>query len=239
MKKNIFKIATLVASFLAAAESFAQPQVTLPNIISDDFVCTNDNVYVITGKVYVNNGATLFIDEGTRFIATPSATPDQASALVITRAGRIEATGSAENPIVFTTSVTNPVKGTGYWGGVVILGSAPINQATDQQIEGINLPSVPPGVDVFFGGGGAGLGNPNEDKGVLNYVRIEYAGAAIAANNELNALTCGGVGRGTFIDFVQAVYGADDAFEFFGGTVNAKHLIALSPDDDAFDYYCI
>ncbi|MEJ7737049.1 MAG: hypothetical protein WKF97_06450 [Chitinophagaceae bacterium] len=67
-------------------------------------------------------------------------------------------------------------------------------------------------------------------------MRIEYAGASVSANNELNSLTCGGVGRGTLIDFVQATYGADDAFEFFGGTVNAKHLIALAPDDDAFDF---
>lgn len=232
MKKTFFCLIAMAAS-LFGMKVEAQSTITLPNIISADYICTSDNVYLIDGKVYVKDGATLFIDEGTTLKGVKKATSDQASALVITRSGRIEATGSPANPIVFTSNQATPKIGD--WGGIVLLGSAPLNRA-DTSIEGINLPSVPPGVDINYGGGGAGLGNPNEDQGVLNFVRIEYAGAAVSANNELNSLTLGGVGRGTVIDFVQALYGADDAFEFFGGTVNAKHLIAVGCDDDNFDF---
>jgi|LakMenE01Jun11ns_1017448.scaffolds.fasta_scaffold9952473_2 hypothetical protein len=230
MKKKLFFVAAL---FAAAITSKSSAQITLPSIISSDYVCSSDNVYLIDGKVYVKDGATLFIDEGTVLKGVKKATADLSSALVITRSGRIEATGSPANPIVFTSAAAVPKSGD--WGGIVILGSAPLNRA-DTTIEGINLPSVPVGVDVNYGGGGAGLGNATEDKGILNFVRIEYAGAAISANNELNGLTLGGVGRGTILDFIEVLYGADDAFEWFGGTVNAKHLIAIGQDDDAFDF---
>jgi hypothetical protein len=110
-----------------------------------------------------------------------------------------------------------------------------LNRA-DTTIEGINLPTVPTGIDVNYGGGGACAGDVNDTSGILTYVRIEYAGAIISENNELNGLTCGGVGAGTVLDHIEVSYGNDDAFEFFGGTVNAKYLIALAPDDDAFDF---
>ncbi len=231
MKKNFLTLIAFVTASFSLTSSFAQT--TLPSIISTDFTCVAGETYIIDGKVYVNGGATIFIEEGVTIKGVKKATPELASALVITRTGRIEATGSAENPIVFTSAQAVPASGD--WGGVVILGNAPLNRV-DQTIEGINLPSVPPGVDINYGGGGAGLGNPNANSGILNYVRIEYAGAAVSPNNELNGLSMGGVGRGTFLDFIEIVYGADDAFEWFGGTVNAKHLIALAPDDDAFDF---
>jgi hypothetical protein len=233
MKKKFLTFVAFAAAFFTVKSSYAQT--TLPGIISTDFTCVAGETYIIDGKVYVNGGATLFIEEGVTLKGVKKATPELASALVITRTGRIEATGSAENPIVFTSNEPVATRQSGDWGGVVILGSAPLNRV-DQTIEGINLPTVPPGVDINYGGGGAGLGNPNENKGIMNYVRIEYAGAAVSPNNELNGLTMGGVGRGTFIDFVEVLAGADDAFEWFGGTVNCKHLIAVAPDDDAFDF---
>jgi hypothetical protein len=232
MKKNIFKLSILVASIFTAGESFAA-DITLSGIISVNTTLTSNNVYFLDGKVFVQGGATLFIEEGTLIKGIKKATAEQASALIITRTGRLVAAATPERPIVFTSNQAVPTNGD--WGGVVILGGAPLNRV-DATIEGINGSQVPGGVDITYGGGGAGLGNANEDKGVLNYVRIEYAGAQVSANNELNGLTCGGVGRGTFLQFIQTVYGADDAFEFFGGTVNAKFLIALSPDDDNFDF---
>src|SRR5690606_16868952 len=103
-------------------------------------------------------------------------------------------------------------------------------------IEGINPTVVPSGVDVYYGGGGAGLGTANDNSGTLRYVRVEYAGAKISEANELNAFTFGGVGSGTTLDHLQAYQGADDAFEFFGGTVDAKYLVSTATDDDAFDF---
>jgi hypothetical protein len=233
MKMKMIRLALLSIAILTGAQSFAQTIITLPNLIDEDFVCTSDNIYLINGKVYVRNGATLFIDEGTRIRGVKKTTPAEASALIITRSGRIEATGTNTSPIVFTSNEAVPQ--TGDWGGIVILGSASLNRA-DTTIEGIDLPSLPAGVDVGYGGGGAGLGNDNEDKGVLNFVRIEYAGANVSDANELNGLTMGGVGRGTVLDFIEVLYGRDDSFEWFGGTVNAKHLISLAPDDDNFDF---
>jgi hypothetical protein len=207
--------------------------ITLPTVIDADMELTNNNLYLLDGKCYVTNGATMVVQEGTRIEAVKQLTPDAASALVITRGSKLFAQGTSENPIVFTSHETTPASGD--WGGIVILGNAPLNRA-DATIEGINLPSVPPGVDVNYGGGGAGLGDPHHYGGELVFVRIEYAGATIATDNELNGLTLGGVGDATVLDFIEVAYGNDDAFEFFGGTVNASHLFALVPDDDAFDF---
>jgi hypothetical protein len=231
MKKNIHSVSLLFVFALAGTASFGQ--ITLPNVISTNYQCSAGNTYLIDGKVFVQGGATLFIDEGVTFKGVKKATTVESSALVITRSGRIEANGTNTNPIIFTSNEAVPASGD--WGGVVILGSAPLNRA-DTSIEGIDLPSLPPGVDVFYGGGAPNVGNANEDKGVLRYVRIEYAGARITADNELNGLTLGGVGRGTTLDFIQSSWGADDGFEWFGGTVNAKHLVSVGNDDDNWDF---
>jgi hypothetical protein len=239
MKKNIFYSMFLVVSVFAGTASFGQitlPSIittTTPGVVNNVFQLSAGNTYLINGKVYVQGGVTLAIDEGVLIKGVKKATPAEASALVITRSGRIEANGTITNPIVFTSNETVPVSGD--WGGVVVLGSAPLNRA-DTSIEGIDLPSLPAGVDVNYGGGGAGLGNPDENKGVIKYVRIEYAGAVISNGNELNTLTSGGVGRGTLYDYIQASYGNDDGFEWFGGTVNAKHLISMASDDDNWDF---
>jgi hypothetical protein len=208
--------------------------ITLDPVISSDIELTNNNLYLIDGKVYVTNGATMVIQEGTRIEGVKKGTPDESSALVITRGSQLFAQGTSVNPIVFTSHEATPAPGD--WGGIVILGNATTNRATDQSIEGINLPSVPPGVDVHYGDKGAMGHDPHHSGGELVYVRIEYAGATIAADNELNGLTLGAVGDGTVLDHIEVAYGNDDAFEFFGGTVNATHLFALAPDDDAFDF---
>ncbi|WP_207513519.1 hypothetical protein [Longitalea luteola] len=216
--------------------TFAGPYadtITLPLTITTDTELDPGILWVLDGKTYVTNGATLIVPEGTRVEAKKKSTNDSASALIITRGSQLFAVGNAQNPVVFTSHEANPASGD--WGGIVLLGNAPLNRA-DATIEGINLPSVPAGVDINYGGGAAGQGDVNHKAGELQYVRIEYAGAAIATDNELNGLTCGGVGAGTVLDHIEVAYGNDDAFEFFGGTVNAKYLFALAPDDDAFDF---
>lgn len=202
---------------------------TLSGVISADRQLSCDTVYRIDGKVFVNNGATLTIPEGTVLKGVKKNTTAEASALVITKAGYIDARGSQACPIVFTSDEASPAPGD--WGGIVLLGESPTNKPTTTIIEGINQPSVPVGVDITYGGD-----KPCDTTGVMRYVRIEYAGASIATDNELNALTCGGVGKGTVLEYIEAYRGNDDGFEFFGGNVCANHLVAYEADDDSYDF---
>ncbi len=224
--------ATVSVISCAAAGAGGKPMVTLPTRIQTNTVLSAGTDYILNGKVFVENNATLFIDGGVTVFGVRNEDFNLASALVITKMGKIQANGSPEIPIVFRGCPTTPANGD--WGGIVILGTANINQASNQTIEGINTATIPAGVDITYGTQNSTV-NDNQNSGVLNYVRIENAGAVVSPNNELNGLTLGGVGRGTFIDFVQTIYGADDAFELLGGTVNLKHCIAFSPDDDCFD----
>ncbi|THU39211.1 hypothetical protein FAM09_11900 [Niastella caeni] len=247
MKRLILSVAVLAVAATACKKNgidkgfsprstFAGPYVdtvVLPLTITADRFLAKDTLYVLDGKCYVTNNATLILQEGTHVEAVKKSTNDSASALIVTRGAQLFAAGTPEDPIVFTSHQASPA--TGDWGGIVLLGNAPLNRA-DATVEGINLPSVPAGVDVNYGGGGAGLGDVDHSAGQLEYVRIEYAGASIAQDNELNGLTCGGVGAGTVLNHIEVAYGNDDAFEFFGGTVNAYYLFALAPDDDAFDF---
>lgn len=234
MKKNIFYLSVLMVTVFSGTAAFAQ--ITIPGIIdasNSPFICSNANQYLINGKVYVKAGGSIVFEEGVVVKGVKKPTPAEASALVITRGGTIDCQGTNVRPVVFTSNEPTPKSGD--WGGIVLLGSAPLNRA-DTSIEGIDLPSLPAGIDVFYGGGGGGAGNPDQSSGVIRYARIEYAGANVTPNAELNGLTFGGVGRGTEVDFVQVIYGTDDAFEFFGGTVNAKHLIGVGNDDDSWDF---
>ena len=142
--------------------------------------------------------------------------------LVINRGGKIMAEGTAEKPIVFTSKLGAGERSRGDWGGIILLGKAPINQAT-ANIEGLSQPFPYGGTDE------------HDNSGVMKYVRIEYAGIALSPGNETNGLTFGGVGDGTTIDYIQSSYGGDDAFEWFGGSVNCKHLISLGAWDDDID----
>ena len=176
-------------------------------------------------KIAVTNGATLTISPSTVIKGMPSTSTLDATALIITKGSKIMADGESGTIVMTAYNGTK-----GGWGGLVILGKAKINQTGTTYIEGIKENSIP-GVDTSYGGT-----DDNDNSGVIRYVRVEYAGAAIAPANELNAFTFGGVGRGTTLEYCQAYHGADDAFEFFGGCVNANHLVSTATDDDAFDY---
>lgn len=217
----------------AATTAAYTDTVTLSGVLSTSRTLSASILYRLNGKYYVKSGARLIIPAGTRIEGIKKTDPRQASALVICKGGRIDALGTAANPITFSSA--QPTKAAGDWGGVVILGRARINQPNNPIIEGIDQPSLPTGVDVHYGTYGSDAYN-GESSGIFRYVRILWAGAPIAPGNELNSLTLGGVGAGTELHHVEAAYGADDAFEFFGGRVNAKYLLALAPNDDCFDF---
>ncbi len=186
--------------------------------ITTDQHWTKDKVYRLRGYVYVTNNATLTIDPGTKIVSNK----DSAGVLVIYRGAKIEAAGTAAEPIVFTSNEKSPAPGD--LGGVILVGQAKGN-GNHSVIEG--------GVDADFSAFGGT--DDADNSGTLKYVRIEYAGKAVNPGDEVNGLSLYAVGSGTTIDYVQVVRGLDDAFEFFGGTVNCKHLIAYNCADDDFD----
>lgn len=201
--------------------------VNVSGVINTNTTWSASNEYRLNGKVYVSGGATLTIEPGTTIVGLYNNDPENASALVITRNGKINAAGTASEPIVMTAEENH--QHPGGWGGFVVLGNAPINQTNNPTIEGIT--SAPDSVDITYGGN-----NSNDNSGTIQYVRVEYAGANVSQDNELNSFTFGGVGAGTTFDHCQAYYGEDDAFEFFGGTINGKYLVSTSTHDDAFDF---
>jgi hypothetical protein len=202
--------------------------ITLSGRITKDTTLFAKDVNYLSGIVYVASGATLTIETGAKVQGKYSGS--DVSALVITRGGKIVARGTADNPVVFTSASPNPQSGD--WGGIVICGKAPVN-TTFNGTE--SLLQVEGGVDNATGDGLAGGTEPADNSGILSYVRIEYAGYAFQPDKEINSLTMAAVGSGTTIDHIQVAYAKDDAFEWFGGTVNCKYLIAYKTQDDDFD----
>jgi hypothetical protein len=193
-----------------------------------------DKVYKLaTSGTFVQSGATLTIEPCTTIIGGAQ------SALIITRGAKIEAVGEKDKPIVFTSDAPVGQRTPGGWGGVVILGRAQLNQdGGEAAIEGID----PGATGGRYGPGPGGAAPMNEESsGTLKYVRIEFAGFKFGSNNELNGLTMGSVGSGTVIDYVMVNQPLDDGFEWFGGTVNANHLVvndtapAPGGGDDIYD----
>ena len=191
-----------------------------PGPITASRTLSASKVYLLKGAVTVPTGVTLTIEPGT-VIKGDKATN---ASLVVLQGGRLMANGTAAAPIVFTSNQAAGSRAPGDWGGVVLLGKARINATGGTaNIEGFGTP-IPYG------------GTDNADNsGSLQYIRIEFAGISLSPGNEINGLTLGGVGSGTVVSHIQVSYGGDDAFEFFGGTVNAKYLVAARTTDDMFD----
>lgn len=175
-----------------------------------------DTLYTLHGLYYVESGAEIHIPAGTVIQGVPAAT------LVIKPGGKIYAEGNQFKPVVFTSSYAPGDRFPGDWGGVVILGNAPVNQP-DPLIEGGII-------EGSFGGT-----DPHDDSGVFKYCRIEFPGYRFQLNNEINGLTLGGVGDATEIHHVQVSYSFDDSYECFGGTVDLHHIVAIGGTDDEFD----
>jgi hypothetical protein len=202
--------------------------------INQDVTLTNDTTWVLTSAVFVGDradigdpvpadGPTLTIEAGTRIVGTKSGR----TALVISRGSRIVAEGLPHAPIVMTgENYTATGAAAGDWGGLVINGAAPLNTC-----------DTPPCEAVGEGDSGAyGGDDPYDNSGVLRYVRVQFAGDKVTDEDELNGIAFQGVGSGTVVDYVQVHRNADDGIEFFGGTVNAKHLILTDIEDDSVDW---
>jgi hypothetical protein len=212
--------------------------ITLTGKITKDTTLFAKDINYLSGIVYITKGVTLTIEPGAKVQGKSGA---NTAALVITRGAKIIAKGTAEKPIVFTSASANPASGD--WGGIVICGIAKTNQSLPWKgVTVAGLTQVEGGVNDADGNGLAGAGdavyptaNDADNSGFLQYVRIEYAGYAFLPDNELNSLTMACVGSGTTIDHIQVTYAKDDAFEWFGGAVNCKYLIAYKTQDDDFD----
>jgi hypothetical protein len=199
--------------------------------ISENRTLKASNIYKLRGLVYVTNGAILTIEPGTKIVGETG----KNGGLIITRSSKIIADGTADKPIVFTSESNTPSRGD--WAGLVVLGNAPTN-ASFNGVQGVG--EIEGGINNSDGLGLYGTPstqqqNPADNSGILRYVRIEYAGYAFLPDKEINGLTMGGVGNQTIIDYVQVSYANDDSFEWFGGTVNCKHLIAYKGLDDDWD----
>lgn len=183
---------------------------------------TWSGVVLLQNKIYVKNNATLTIQPGT-IIRGDKLTQ---GTLIVTRGAKLNAIGTATQPIVFTSNEAVGNRNEGDWGGLVILGLARNNQPGGVA----NIEGLIPTTDTQFGGA-----FDTDNSGTLNYVRVEFAGIPLEPNKEINGITFGSVGSATTVDYVQVSFSGDDSFEWFGGTVNCKHLIAYRGLDDDFD----
>ena len=200
---------------------------TLTGTITADRTLYADTVYTLSGFVKVANGATLTIQPGTRIEGDYNVV---GSSLFILRGARIVAAGTAQKPIVFTSSRPEGQRRPGDWGGIVIVGNGIINRTGETVIEGTGTDATLNPTQDYSGGT-----NNADNSGVLRYARIEFAGFPTAPNQELNALTLAAVGSGTTIEYVQVLLGLDDSFEWFGGAVDARYLVSYEAGDDHFD----
>ena len=192
--------------------------------IQTDRTLVNTKAYRLQGLVHVRGGATLTIEPGTFIIGQPGSQPP--SALLVTQTGRIVASGTRSRPIIFTSSLPFGQRNPGDWGGLILLGSAPTNWPTGFG----NIEGLTPSDNTRYGGT-----DPTHNCGTLRYVRVEFSGVEFAPNSEVNSITWGGCGSATVSEFLQASYGNDDTFEWFGGNNGAKYLIGLYARDDYFD----
>ncbi|MBK9732222.1 MAG: fibronectin type III domain-containing protein [Chitinophagaceae bacterium] len=221
------KLLTFAAILLVGLTQAFGSIITVSGYITTNQTWTSNNTYRLSGFVYVNNNATLTIQPGTLILGEKSTK----GTLIITRGAKLIADGLPCQPIVFTSEQPVGSRTYGDWGGIIILGKASINQPGGEAI-------IEGGVDDGDGNatyGGGLTPDDNDNSGILRYVRIEFPGIAFQPNNEINGLTMGGVGAGTTVDYVQVSYSGDDSYEWFGGTVNCKHLIAIRALDDDFD----
>ncbi|MDD3686994.1 MAG: hypothetical protein PHE56_09535 [Bacteroidales bacterium] len=212
-------------------------EVTVSSNITTNTTWETGKTYILAGRISVVSGVTLTIEPGV-VIKGQAGTGSNATALVIARGATIMAEGTATQPIIFTTIADEIEPGdiaspnldpdlNGLWGGLIILGNAPISATSASvQIEGIPASDQ----NGLYGGT-----NAADNSGVLKYVSIRHGGANIGEGNEINGLTLGGVGSGTVIENIEVVANQDDGIEFFGGSVSVKNLLIWNAGDDCID----
>jgi hypothetical protein len=249
MKNKTLLFSLILLSFFFTACDSDDDIITEPTVnansvdhsgfISEDETWSSDKFHILKDRVVVKSGVTLTIEPGT-IVKGEAGTGANASSLVIARGAKINAAGTAEKPIIFTSIAdeialgekfgTNldPATATGFWGGLVVLGNAPTSPKTGstEQIEGIPA-------DITEGN----YGGPDADdnSGTLTYVSIRHGGTLIGEGNEINGLTLGGVGSGTTVNHIEVVANVDDGIECFGGTVNIDDALVMYQGDDAYD----
>lgn len=231
LKKTLFFVAIFAATFSFTAcddetgevkedlNDIVQANNTaLPSTVSNGQTLTlsEDFNFSLPAALRVEDGGVLIIKPGVTITATPGS--GTSKFIVVEQGGKIMAEGTAQKAIVMTSETEEP----GAWGGLLIMGKAPINVGTTAIAE-IG--------DAYYGGTDAA-----DNSGVIKYVRVEYTGARINDTKEHNGITFYGVGNSTVVDYVEAFRGADDGIEFFGGTVNVSHLVSVANQDDLFDY---
>ncbi len=214
-----------------------EPSNVITGNITSNTTWETGNVYILGGRVAVTNGATLTIQPGV-IVKGEVGTGANATALIVARGAKLMAEGTAAQPIIFTTIADEIQPGQiaspnleptmdGLWGGVIVLGYAPISaDAQAVQIEGI--PASDP--NGLYGGTSA-----TDNSGVIRYISIRHGGANIGEGNEINGLTLGGVGSGTVIENVEVIGNQDDGIEWFGGTVSVTNAVVWNAGDDALD----
>ena len=207
------------AMAMTTASGMASGYVVLMGDITSDRLLTADKNYLLKGAVFVQSGATLTIEPGTTIYGEGSPV---VGTLIIAQGGKIIANGRADKPIVFTSDKPEGQRDRGQWGGLIINGRAPVNTGATAEGEGNT--------------GTYGGNDPNDNSGILRYVRVEFAGIEFSPDNELNGIAFQGVGAGTTVEYIQVHYNQDDGIEFFGGTVNAKYLYCSGIRDDSFDW---
>ena len=207
-------------------KSISYPEVTniLEGKIETNYTLTNDKTYLLKGYVYVTNNATLTIEPGTIIRGDD----ESCGTLIITKGAKIVANGTKINPIIFTSNKESIVRKAGDWGGIILLGDSNINK-----IGGVSFLDFGLEKQLCAYGGN----NIESNSGVLNYVRIEYAGRKlIKQEKELNGLSLAGIGSKTILKNIQISYSNDDSFEFYGGNVTAENLVSFRATDDDFDF---
>jgi hypothetical protein len=215
----------------------AENEVVVTENVTANTTWTADKIWILGSRIAVTSGVTLTIEPGT-IIKGQAGTGANATALIIARGAKINAVGTAAAPIIFTSIADEIQPGqiaspnldptlSGLWGGLMIMGNAPISaDAASVQIEGI--PASDP--NGLYGGSDAA-----DNSGVVKFISIRHGGANIGEGNEINGLTLGGVGNGTVIENVEVVANQDDGIEFFGGTVNVTNALVWNAGDDAID----
>lgn len=234
MKNSILKVASIIAitatlltgcSLSSDNSNDSNGFVADPNnfkgTISGEAITLNPTlIYKLTGKLQINDGASLTIPAGTVIEGVGGT----AAYIAVAQGGKLFVAGTASNPVIMTSGLAT--KSAGDWGGLVICGKAPINRVT-----GGASSAQSEVADLTYGGT-----NPSDNSGSIRYLRIEYAGAAFNSEKEFNGVSLFGVGSETVFEYVECYHGSDDGFEFFGGTVNTTGLISIGNEDDQFDW---
>lgn len=226
MKKRLFNVATIIIALgmtmLTSCNNkkddptpVVPEEKTLSGELTVNKTLKSGNIYKLSGGYHVKSGVTLTIEEGVTIEAIDDNIVDY---ILVEQGAKIEATGTAENPIIMTSEK----KEYGAWGGLHICGKAPVN------VSGTAISEIG---DATYGGNIV-----DDNSGILRYIRIEYAGYNFSEEKEANGFTFYGVGNGTTVEYLQAYMGSDDGFEWFGGTVNVKYLVSFGNSDDSFDW---